>query len=278
MIKIILGLFLSLLSLTALADKIAKVSLDRAWDLSIGDEITVQIELPVATSELDVSSLPEDDARYGTWLFLKQRSLTDNTLWLTYQVVNVPVENTVVYTPEFNLRQLNDEWIIVPAMPLIIGSLLPVEEGNTAPKADQLPISIDTTTINKQLILFSIIAAISSLTLFVWHVGWRPTQRKPFAQAVYDINHIHWLIAVKPKIAARELHLAFNRTANTVVVQTDLDVLFKRAPWLQPLEAEITAFYQASANHFFTQNPEHEPDKGSVMKLAKACRSKEKLV
>lgn len=277
MMKLILGLTLSLLSAIILAEQVAKVTVDQAWGLLIGDEITVQVELPEVASTLDVSSLPEDDSRYGTWLFLKKRSIKDRTLLFAYQIVNVPVENTVVYTPEFNLRLLNDEWVTVPAMPLTIGSLLPVEDGDNAPKADHLPISIATTNIDKRLILFSIMATVTSLILFIWHVGWRPTQRKPFAQAIYDIKYIRWLVATRPISPARELHRAFNRTANTVVVQADLDVLFKQAPWLQPLKQEITAFYHASASHFFMQSPEQEQDKDSILKLAKACRAKEKL-
>lgn len=273
----LLIVILSCLSTITLAEKMADVTLDRTWGLLIGDEITAQIALPVATSELDVSSLPEIDARYGTWLYLKHRETKQNVLWLTYQVVNVPVENTIVFTPKFNLRQLNDEWITVPAAPLTIGSSLANEDKNSLSRADHLPISIDTATLKTTLTLFAVIAAVSALILFVWHVGWRPRRRKPFAQAVYDINHLKWLIVARPRSPVRELHLAFNRTANTVVVQTDLDMLFKQAPWLKPLQQEIVIFYQASASHFFAQHSKQQPDKGSVLKLAKACRAKEKL-
>ena len=277
MMKFIVGLMLSILSTVAIAEQIANVTLDRAWGLLIGDVITVQIELPVAASELDVSSLPEIDARYGTWLYLKQRIAKDNMLWLTYQIVNVPVENTVVYTPGFNLRQLNDKWITVPAIPLTMGSLLPLEDKNSAEKQDHAPILVDTTAIKKRLTLFAIIAVFSSLLLFIWHVGWHPTKRKPFAEASHTLSRKKWSLAAT-KQPARILHRAFNRTANTVVVHADLDMLFEQAPWLQSLEQEISSFYQASANYYFTQNAEQEPDIESVMKLAKACRAKEKLV
>ncbi|PHS25869.1 MAG: hypothetical protein COA83_04180 [Methylophaga sp.] len=276
MMKIIVGLMLSILSTVAVAEQIANVTLDRAWGLLIGDVITVQVELPVAASEIDVSSLPEVDARYGTWLYLKDRVTKDNELSLTYQIVNVPVENTVVYTPEFNLRQMNDEWITVPAMPLTIGSLLPIEDTNSAVKEDHAPILIDTTAIKRRLTLFAIIAVVSSLLLFIWHIGWHPTQRKPFAQATFELSRKKWLLTAS-KQPARILHTAFNRTANTVVVHADLEALFEQAPWLQSLEGEISSFYQSSANYFFTQNTEQEPDIESVMKLAKSCRAKEKL-
>ncbi|MBL1322062.1 MAG: hypothetical protein COA63_013535 [Methylophaga sp.] len=274
--RILLIVVLSCLAPIILAEQIANVTLDRAWGLLIGDEITVKIELPVMTSELDVSSLPEKDARYDTWFYLKTSELKASSLWLTYQIVNVPIENTVVYTPEFNLRQLNDEWITVPAMPLTIGSLLPKEDKNSAAKPDHTPMLIDTSAIKKKLIGFVIIAALSSLLLFIWHIGWRPTQRKPFAQASYELSRSRWKLAAT-KQPARVLHTAFNRTANTIVVHADLEVLFKQAPWLQPLQDEIAAFYQSSSAYFFTENSEQEPDKDLVTKLAKACRAKEKL-
>ncbi len=271
-------ILLSFLSTVVLAEQIANVSLDQAWGLLIGDEITVQVELPVAVSELDVSSLPEKDVRYGAWLYLKERSTKDNMVWLTYQIVNVPVENTKVFTPEFSLRLLNDEWITVPALPLTIGSSLVKNLDSTVPKADHRPILIDTALLKQRLISFAVIAVIASLLLFIWHVGWQPKQRKPFAQAVYDLKHLKWRVSAKQQQAARLLHAAFNRTADTVVIVAELDVLFKQAPWLHPLEKEISAFYQNSANYFFTQNPGQQPDIELVIKLAKACRSKEKLV
>ncbi len=277
-LRLLTIVFLSMISITVWAKQVAEVSVDRAWGLLIGDEVTLQVELPVESSEIDRSSLPEKEARYGTWLYLKDRELKGNILRLIYQVVNVPIENTEVFIPEFNLRQLNDQWITVPSVPLIIGSALVKESNNIMAKPDHSPILIETKSIKNKLLLFSIITVIASLLWLVWHIGWRPVHRKPFAQATYELSHIKWLNKKQENQAARILHSAFNRTANTVVVVADLDELFQHAPWLQDLETDISAFYQRSAQYFFAQNTEQVLDIDSIIKLAKACRSREKLV
>ena len=270
--------FLSMMSLPTWAEQVADVSVDRAWGLLIGDEIILQAELPVASSKIDRSSLPEKEARYGTWLYLKDRELKGHTLRLFYQIVNVPIDTKQVFTPEFNLRQLNDEWITVPSVPLVIGSSLVKDSDNIVAKPDHLPILVETQSKKNKLILFSVIVISASLLWLVWHIGWHPAQRKPFAQAVYELSRLKWCKAEKENQAARLLHGAFNRTANTIVVVADLDVLFQQAPWLLDLETEIVAFYQRSAQYFFTQNTDQALDIDSIIKLAKACRSREKLV
>jgi mxaA protein len=279
--KFVFALLLSIFSTMILAEQTANVSLDRAWGLLIGDEINVQIDLPVAAKELDMSSLPQTDMRHGTWLYLKKIKSEDNNLWLTYQVVNVPISNETIFTPELNLRQLSDEWITVPAMPLTIGSLLTADSDNnpknTATKADHASILINTIVSKQRLTLFTVIAVISFLVLFVWHIGWRPRNRQPFSQAVHELSRLKWSRSKQPAQAARILHEAFNNTAGTIVVYNELEQLVEKVSWMQPLEDQIFVFYQSSANYFFTQNTEREPDFEAIMKLAKACRSKEKL-
>jgi mxaA protein len=48
-------------------------------------------------------------------------------------------------------------------------------------------------------------------------------------------------------------------------------------PWLASLEQDISQFYLVSGKHFFNRKDEEVPDLETVLKLAKSCRSKEKL-
>jgi len=279
--KILIGLILTVCSTTLMAEQIATVNLNRAWGLLIGDEVVLQIVLPVTVDKIDVTSLPQTDKRYGTWLYLKSLTSSDKNISLTFQVVNVPINTTEVQTPEFNFRQLNDEWIVVPESSFIIGSLLAEHEAavaiNIELKQDHKPTLIDTMESEKNIKIFSFLTLLFSLVLLAWHLGWRPKNRQPFAHAVHQLTRMKWSRTKQQNQATRILHAAFNQTAGTIVVYSELSQLINQVPWLQPLEQEIAQFYALSANHFFTKAAEQEPDLRIVMKLAKACRAKEKL-
>ncbi len=280
-IRFLIALILALFCTTIMADQVAKVSLDRAWGLLIGDELKLQIELPVDSEDLDPTSLPQIDKRYGTWLYLKALTATDSSLWLSYQIVNVPADTIEVYTPAFNVRKLDNEWITVPEVAFTIGTLLTEQTGgsvnNIAIKADRKPTLIATTETELRLKIASLFAIIFGLILLAWHIGWRPKNRRPFAQAVHELSRLKWSRSKQQAQPSRILHAAFNNTSGTVIVHSELVQLFSKAPWLQLLEQDIAQFYLLSANHFFNRNIEQEPDFDTVMKLAKACRSKEKL-
>ncbi|MFW5450097.1 MAG: hypothetical protein ACKE9I_00745 [Methylophagaceae bacterium] len=279
--RFLIALTLTFFCTTIMAEQVAKVSLDRAWGLLIGDELQLQIELPIDVGDLDPTSLPQIDKRYGTWLYLKALTRTDNMLWLSYQIVNVPADTIEVYTPTFNVRQLDDQWITVPEVAFTIGTLLTEQTGgsvnNSVLKADRKPTLISTSETKSRLKIASLLTIIFSLILLAWHIGWRPKNRQPFAQAVHELARLKWSRSMQQDQPSRILHTAFNNTSGTVVVHSELVQLLSQAPWLQPLEQEISQFYLSSANHFFNRNIEQEPDFDAVIKLAKACRSKEKL-
>jgi mxaA protein len=51
------------------------------------------------------------------------------------------------------------------------------------------------------------------------------------------------------------LHQALNETAGQVLHSSSLSGLFTRAPYLQPLRAQLEQFYQVSAERFFKPAP-----------------------
>ena len=259
-------------------DEPLNASVDRTWGLVLGDEVNVKIDLTTLEQGIDVSSLPLEDKRYSTWLYLKTIDQTASQLVFHYQIVNVPQKNTVIKIPRFDVKQSDGKWLTLPSPSITIGPSLAVAEGveNIKAKPDMRPTLISTDESRRHLQLLVLIAVVSGLILALWHFGWKTKHRQPFAQAVYDLSRLKFH-AVTPDQAARILHTAFNRTAGTVVVYGELETLFEQYPWLQPLQEDIALFYTQSEQHFFARNSQQGPDIGSVRKLAKACRVKEVL-
>jgi len=279
--RILAGLLFSIWAMLSLAAEISDVSVDRTYGLLIGDVITEKVTLPIAYEQLDPASLPQINKRYGTWLYLVALEADNTDMTLTYQVVNVPRQNEKVSTPEFSLRSVDDEFVTVPSTQITLGSLLPNASAGAAsvniPQPDHEPVLEDTSSIKQQLLLTVVVSVILIMILTAWHFGWKFKNRKPFAQAVHNLARLRWSRSVQANQAARLLHAAFNATAGTIVVQNNIDNLFIDVPWLQPLSTEIEQFYQQSQQHFFSRDSKQEPEFAMVMKLAKACRAKEKL-
>lgn len=276
--KVFPTLLMLFVSSASMAEEALNVTVDRAWGLLLGDEINVRVDLKSLEQDIEKSSLPQKDKRYGTWLYLKSIDTSVEELVFHYQVVNVPAKNTSIGTPKFDVKQQDDKWIVIPSLPLTIGPALAVTDGisNLTAKSDISPTLISTDEAKKQLKLSAIIALLSGLVLALWHFGWKTKNRQPFAQAVHDLSRLSFH-SVTPDQAARILHTAFNHTSGTIVVYGELEKLMKQYPWLTPLKDDIELFYTQSERHFFARQAEQGPDINDVRKLAKACRSKEML-
>jgi mxaA protein len=257
------------------------VSVDRSWGLFLGDDVNVIVDLGNNDIEIDKSSLPQENKRYGTWLYLKTIDVAAKQLVFHYQVVNVPLKNTMIATPKFDVKGSDEKWMTIPEISLTIGPALAVsgDEGldDIKAKPDMKPTLIATTQTMQQLKLFVGIALVCGLILALWHFGWKTKHRQPFAQAVHDLSRLKWHKSLTNDDASRILHTAFNHTAGTVVVYGEIDKLLIQFPWLAPLEKDIKLFYKQSEQHFFARKAEQGADIESVRKLAKACRSKEML-
>lgn len=272
---------LYLFSLQALALD-TRIALDRSWGLLVGDKITATVELPVPVAELDPHSLPQDEKRYGPWLFLHNSSMADQTLTLHFQLINVPAENRQVATPELELRTRDGEFITVPSVPMQIGSFMAqnTEEGaepSLIPRGDMRLMPQPQTERVWQLWAALAVLLLSSLVWLFWHFGLRPRHRLPFASALFELNKMRLLRRKDSDAASRSLHHAFNRSAGGVVIFGDLDKLWQQCPWLEPVRSEIEIFYQASSAHYFSPNASEQADFEQILKLARACRQRERV-
>ena len=279
LLKYVMMIVVTIYAGTSIAEETPlNVSVDRTWGLLLGDDVNARVDLSTLTADIDTSSLPQLEKRYGTWLYLKNISQTAEQLVFHYQIVNVPIKNTLIDTPKFDIKQQDEKWLLIPSTPITIGPSLAISEGvaNLAAKPDRTPTLISTIETEKQLKLFAILAAVSGLILSLWHFGWKTKNRQPFAQAAHELSRLT-LHAVTPDQAARILHTAFNHTSGTVVVYGEIDNLMTQYSWLTPLQQDIELFYKQSEQHFFARSAQQGPDINDVRKLAKACRSKEML-
>ncbi|WP_417550803.1 hypothetical protein [Methylophaga sp.] len=256
------------------------INLDRSWGLLIGDKVTASIVLPVSVSDLDEDSLPQMNKRHGPWLNLQEISSNANLLELHYQLINVPIETRQLETPTYTLRTKAGDLLEVPSTVFSAGSFLTkTDEADTeiSLRGDQRLLPADFGLLQKRLTYACVIALLAALIFFVWHIGLRPGKRLPFAKAVFAMNKLRWFGHKDVDSATRVMHHAFNESAGTVVIYSQLQQLWDACPWLADLQPEITQFYQQSASHYFSRNPQQNADFDSLIKLARACRAREKM-
>ena len=279
-IKCMVLLLVSIFTSASMAEESPRVTVDRAWGLLLGDEINVHVDLTSVEADIAKSSLPQINKRHGMWLYLKEIQQSPEQLVFSYQVINVPDKNTSIVSPEFEVKQSDEQWMTIPSVELTIGpSIAVAEEGGiigVKAKSDMTPTLITTDEMEQQLTVSVIVAIISVIILSLWHFGWKTKNRQPFAQAVHDLSRLSFH-SVTPDQAARILHTAFNHTSGTIVVYGELEKLVNQYPWLAPLKDDIESFYTQSEQHFFARKSEQGPAIDDVRKLAKACRSKEML-
>lgn len=256
-----------------------EATLDRSWGLMLGDIITMQVTLPVSESEVDQTAIPQIHKRYGTWLLLEGLTIEQNQLKLLYQVVNVPPQTQDVTTPEMSIRTLAGEYIELPELPMTLSPILAKTDSADAAKMkdNHQANLLATASLQQRVLIYVLLTLLGIAAISLWHYGWRPKNRKPFAQAVHDLSRLRWQRNAETKDAVRIMHAAFNKTAETTLVYSDLATLFDNVAWLQPLEKEITDFYQQSTQHFFSKDSSNAPELAELRKLAKACRAREKL-
>ncbi|MEP7245187.1 MAG: hypothetical protein ABI885_16125 [Gammaproteobacteria bacterium] len=116
-------------------------------------------------------------------------------------------------------------------------------------RPDQPAPVIPTAATKRRLALW---LAVTLITLASW-LGWLlwrnhlTASNQPFAKAYREIRHAD----DNAPEAWQSLHRAFDRTAGRVVQPESLHELFSRAPYLQPLRAQIERFYIQSSDKFF---------------------------
>lgn len=260
----------------------ATVSQPRAFGYVVGDVLTQRVLLSLNDRDFEPAELPSA-GRVGVWFERRAARITrddQRRRWLSvdYQLMNSPQALTVVTLPAWKIKSADaaagelrvGEWPIsvsplTPERPATRPGLGSLQPDRTAPLIALAPIQRT----------FGIAVAGFLLTAFAWAAwflwrNWRASSSQPFARAMREMRAMD---GTTPE-AWRALHRAFDATAGRAVRPETLPDVFRRAPQLVPLRAQIEEFFRQSAARFFAGTPITAPV--SALTLCRELRRIEK--
>ncbi|HEY2020026.1 calcium incorporation protein MxaA [Paraburkholderia sp.] len=237
----------------------------RAFGYVLGDVLTQRVLLQADGNDVGAVT-PPSVGRTGEWLERRPVSLetdADGRKWMViaYQVVNAPQTLTQITLPALTLTSATGTQLQIAEWPASVGPLTPP---NAFATGDLLPLRPDreapwlaTAGLRRQL---AWACGLLLATLLGWALWWgwrnqREAARLPFARAWRRMQRFSDAQAAASSDAWFCLHQALNETAGQVVHAGSLSALLARAPYLQPLRAQLERFYQVSAERFFQPAP-----------------------
>ncbi|MGF6573488.1 mxaA protein [Paraburkholderia sp. GAS333] len=259
------------------APVIATVDEPRAFGHVLGDVLTQRVLLQANGADLGSVS-PPSVGRTGLWLERRPASVetdANGRRWMVidYQIVNAPQTLTRIALPALTLGAANGTQLQVAEWPASVGPLTPADvfgDGDLQPmRPDRMAPPVDTDGLYRRLgwslgLLFATLAAWAGW--WCWR-NWREAQRLPFARAWRQLRQMRRFDRANGGRGAGGaqgaaspdawfcMHRALNETAGEVVHAGSLAGLIARAPYLQPLRAQLDHFYRMSAERFFKPTP-----------------------
>ncbi|HEX3382124.1 MAG TPA: calcium incorporation protein MxaA [Paraburkholderia sp.] len=243
----------------------ALVQEPRAFGYVLGDVLTQRVLLEANGREVGAVT-PPSVGRTGVWL--ERRPVTLETdangrTWMViaYQVVNAPQSLTQITLPALTLTSAAGTQLQIAEWPASIGPLTPqtaFAAGDLQPlRPDRQAPRLATASLHRQIAwaLGLLLATLLAWASWWWARNWRESARLPFARAWRQMQRLPQGPAASSSDAWVCLHRALNETAGQVVHAASLSALLARAPYLQPMRAQLERFYQVSSERFFTPAP-----------------------
>ena len=225
-------------------------------------------------------ALPPAD-RVGRWFERRTPRLetdAEGRCWLVleHQLINAPRALTAATLPALVITTTGGLQLGVPAWPVTIAPLTGAEAttaGSAWPLQPDRPVALQATRPMERQLL-GVLAALAGVLLawlgwFGWR-QWREAHSLPFAHALQQLRRLD----PADPAAWQALHQALNRSAGHVVHSASLSRLFDQAPQLQPLRADLEAFFQASNARFFGNASAAPPF--PLQRLARALHAAER--
>ncbi|WP_233806619.1 calcium incorporation protein MxaA [Paraburkholderia sp. HP33-1] len=241
----------------------ALVQEPRAFGYVLGDVLTQRVLLEANGRDIGAVT-PPSVGRTGVWLERRPATLetdANGRKWMViaYQVVNAPQTLTQITLPALTLTSAAGTQLQVAEWPASIGPLTPQSAfaaGDLQPLRPDRQVPVSGTAGWRRQIAWALgllLATLLAWTSWWWARNWRESARLPFARAWRQMQRL------TPAASSSEawvcLHRALNETAGQVVHATSLSALLARAPYLQPLRAQLERFYQVSSERFFAPAP-----------------------
>jgi mxaA protein len=241
----------------------------RAYGYLLGDVLTQRILLPAGDNDAGPVT-PPSIGRTGAWLERRPaRYETDaeGRWWMAidYQVVNVAPTLTRIALPGLTLTSASGATLQVAEWPLSIGPMTPADAFDAGDlqlmRPDRQAPWVPTAPLRREasVALGLLLLTVLSWVGWWWWRNWRESARLPFARAWRQMRRLGGPNVDTSADGWLCLHDALNETAGHVVHAGSLPSLFARAPYLQPLHAQLEQFYQQSTERFFTPAPAAAP-------------------
>jgi mxaA protein len=263
---------------------VATTEQPRSFGYVLGDVMTQRVLLRVGSRPFEPPALPPLE-RTGAWLTRRAAAIeTDGAgnrwLVLEYQVINAPQSLVAITLPALTLtsRTSGGAVLSVAAWPVSVAPLTPrsaFAQGALQPlQPDRQPSLLPTAPLQRTL---SVSLAALAFVAFAW-LGWwlwrnhRDACQMPFARAWHVLKRFDPAQVDHDSDAWRQVHRALNDAAGQALHPGTLDALFVRAPYLEPMRAQLERFYAHSGERFYALAPAHEP-----YRLLELCRDLRRL-
>jgi len=251
---------LLLLGAAARADMDAVKVTMRDSGYTMGDFLHMRVEIPLEPGQkLDEESLPlTGRSRY--WLDLSDLrwhqagdTLTLDLSWQLFATVEIAQK---LQTPVIPLRTQDGRALQIPAQDFHYSPVLPYPLESSGRRANLPPFKADEQT---PLMVAAVCLALSLLSIFVWlwlhdRLPWWPRRPGPMTLLARALRR-QPADAVLNRDQLRLIHDALNRSAGQSLYPQTLARLFAVAPYLQPEQPSIAAFFERSWRTFHADVP-----------------------
>jgi mxaA protein len=261
----------------------------RSFGYTVGDRIERRIDITMAAPwSLAQASLPKP-GRINVWFELSQISLQSDPqrpgapteLRLVYQLLNSPVQPTVLLLPRVALRFEGGAEPVeheVAAAEVSAAPLLPAAAEKSsldALRADRRPEPIPVDALRRRLMIYPLAAALLLLSMLVARQFAQRRRAGPFVRACRELRRIAHTPADASRAASamRVVHRALDETAGHTVFLDNVDSLFASAH-RTPLRERTRTFLARSREQFFAGTGDPLP-LDELRDLARAWRALE---
>ncbi|KAF0842791.1 mxaA protein [Methylovorus glucosotrophus] len=258
--------------------------------LTIGDVLTrtVSVDLPPGF-RIAKSALPQKGSQQqGIELVdvkLEEKSAGKGmhyTLTLRYQIFAHRTQPSVLQLPAETIAATGDKQAVTIPVPAwrfwlspLAASTMASAKANVMPELPPAPIATQEHKLRLYACLGLLAAGVLGLLYINAERAWLPMMGGPFAQAYRRLKR---LPAASTQAAYLVLHQAFNRTYGSSLFAADIPAFIAQHPRFAPLQADIEAFFQASAASLFAgrQSETENKVKAGLLHLCRQLRDCER--